>query len=162
MIATKMIRPAPVEIIPEPVVIVQPPPMVWKRLPIYIEPELRKGLGDVIRTICKGTGVEMAEIAYKGRHPKAIKAREMIVYLARKHLTCSYPELTHAMGRSFKAHSTSIDCYKRISRRLAGLPVHNGPLCVWFGQEVPIIEALMAAEKELGFAEAELARGVEG
>lgn len=65
-------------------------------------------LSEVARTLC----VEPTEMAGTGRHRRVVLARSIVVYLARRLTTLSFPEIARAMGRP--NHSSVITAHNRL------------------------------------------------
>lgn len=63
---------------------------------------------EVTRSLC----VSSADMAGKGRHKRVVLARSIVVLLARRLTTLSFPEIARAMGRP--NHSSVITAYNRL------------------------------------------------
>jgi chromosomal replication initiator protein len=86
-----------------------PPATRGARRPIAIE--------FIIEEVCRTLSVEFSELLGKGRHKRVVLARSLIVSLARRLTTMSFPEIAKAMGRP--NHSTVITAQKRVDRDIA-------------------------------------------
>ncbi len=60
--------------------------------------------------------VELSDMAGKGRHPRVVLARAIIVHLARRLTTLSFPEIARAMNRP--NHSSVITAHNRLLMQL--------------------------------------------
>lgn len=60
--------------------------------------------------------VELSDMAGKGRHPRVVLARSIIVHLARRLTTLSFPEIARAMNRP--NHSSVITAHNRLLLQL--------------------------------------------
>ncbi len=75
----------------------------------------------IIATVCQALGIIGTDFAGRGRHPRVVLARAVVVVLARRLTTASFPEIARAMGRP--NHSTVITAYQRLMRQIeAGEP----------------------------------------
>lgn len=63
---------------------------------------------EVARALC----VDLGEMAGTGRHRRVVLARSIVVYLARRLTTLSFPEIARAMGRP--NHSSVITAHNRL------------------------------------------------
>lgn len=70
----------------------------------------------ILIDVCAVLNVPVCELAGNGRHPQAVLARELVVYLARRSTVVSYPRLARAMGR--RGHSTFLNQEQRFTARL--------------------------------------------
>ncbi|MBX3390442.1 MAG: ATP-binding protein [Phycisphaeraceae bacterium] len=77
----------------------------------------------VIQTeVARRLRVELSDMAGKGRHPRVVLARSIIVHLARRLTTLSFPEIARAMNRP--NHSSVITAHNRLLAQLKG---HTAP-----------------------------------
>lgn len=60
--------------------------------------------------------VELSDMAGKGRHPRVVLARSIVVHLARRLTTLSFPEIARAMNRP--NHSSVITAHNRLLSQL--------------------------------------------
>jgi len=75
----------------------------------------------IIATVCQALGIVGTDFAGRGRHPRVVLARAVVVVLARRLTTASFPEIARAMGRP--NHSTVITAYQRLMKQIeAGEP----------------------------------------
>lgn len=72
----------------------------------------------VIQAVCEHLGVGSADFSGRGRHRKVVLARALVVLLARRLTTASFPEIARAMHRP--NHSSIITAMRRIERQIAG------------------------------------------
>lgn len=79
-------------------------------------PEKPTRLEAVIDVVCAMLRVDRQGLASKSKHWRITLAREVIVYVARKHTTASYPDIARACGSP--NHSTSISAMMRIESKL--------------------------------------------
>lgn len=71
----------------------------------------------IIEEVCRTLSVDFSELLGKGRHKRVVLARSLIVSLARRLTTMSFPEIAKAMGRP--NHSTVITAQKRVDREIS-------------------------------------------
>lgn len=76
------------------------------------------GIDRIIESVCRELAVTREDLGGKGRAKKVVLARELIVYLGKRHTGRSYPELAMAIGRP--NHSTVITAHNRFQARLKG------------------------------------------
>lgn len=146
MIATKMIRPAPVEIVPEPVL------EVVEIAPVDIIPDapkhyryLRHKYELIAFYICAGFNVGVDEMNSKKRHPLIVKCREMVTALCRETTTLSYPDIAKHMGG--RNHSTVITAHQRHMKRQLWLPDR---LVYWHGKDQTVAEVMRQVREKIG------------
>lgn len=68
--------------------------------------------------IARRLRVEHADMAGKGRHPRVVLARSIVVHVARRLTTLSFPEIARAMSRP--NHSSVITAHNRLLSQLKG------------------------------------------
>lgn len=71
----------------------------------------------IISETCRVLAVELKDLMGRGRHKRVVLARSLIVYLARRLTTLSFPEIARALGRP--NHSTVITAEKRLAKQFA-------------------------------------------
>lgn len=71
-------------------------------------------LQQIMSAVCVTLGLQLSDVLSTRRKMEAF-AREMIVYLARRHSSLSFPQLAAELGRS---HSSIFDAWHRVSSRL--------------------------------------------
>lgn len=72
--------------------------------------------GEIFDTVVRELHVDREAVLGRNRQRHVVMARAMIVHLARKMTSMSYPEIAHAMGRD--NHSTVITAAKRVEDQL--------------------------------------------
>jgi chromosomal replication initiation ATPase DnaA len=72
---------------------------------------------DVLLAVCQELRIIPEMVHDHNRHPHKVLARDVVVYTCRHMTRLSYPEIAEKMERT--NHSTSIDQYARMERRLA-------------------------------------------
>ena len=85
---------------------------------------------DILAAVIGVTGVAREAILGRGRQQQVVLARSLLIHIARKLTSLSYPELAAAMGK--RNHSTVITADQRMHRQLAAgdpaaLPVGDRP-----------------------------------
>ena len=78
----------------------------------------------IIATVCDELRVVNEELASKGRHPRVVLARAIVVLLAKRFTNMSYPEIARAIGRP--NHSTVITALQRLTKQIAAAQVLDG------------------------------------
>ena len=66
--------------------------------------------------VARSLRVELHDMAGKGRHKRVVLARAIVVHLARRLTTLSYPEIARAMGRP--NHSSVITAHNRLIEQM--------------------------------------------
>lgn len=69
-------------------------------------------IATIIAEVCRPLQVDPTDLGGRGRHKRVVLARSLIVYLARKLTTLSFPEIARALSRP--NHSTVITAYQRV------------------------------------------------
>jgi len=85
------------------------PPMSNSRRPVRFE--------QIMKIVCEQLGVERDRLTSRCRHRRIVLARSLLIYLARKLTTLSYPELARALGKS--NHSTIVTADQRVKKQIA-------------------------------------------
>lgn len=70
----------------------------------------------IMETVARRYGLHAGDLLSGGRHPRLVLARQIAMYVCRRHLGLSYPELGRAFGG--KDHSTVIHAVKKIEKML--------------------------------------------
>lgn len=82
-------------------------------------------LGSLIEHTCAALDVQREDLGGKGRHRRVVLARAVVVVLARRLTTHSFPEIARALGRP--NHSTVVTAFQRLGQQMAaGEPVDAG------------------------------------
>lgn len=85
----------------------------------------------IMNAVTRLHGLTAQQVLGRSRHRAVVVARSLLIHLARRLTSMSYPEIAAAMGR--RNHSTIITAAKRVDRQLAAnepiwLPGEPGPL----------------------------------
>lgn len=79
---------------------------------------------DIMETVARQYGLHADDLASDKRHPRLVLARQIAMYICRRNLGLSYPELGRAFGG--RDHSTVIHAVKKIEKMLVNdKNVHN-------------------------------------
>ncbi len=70
----------------------------------------------ILHDVCAELGVEPSEIRGKSRHKRVVLARSLVVSIARRLTTRSFPEIAADLGR--RNHSTAITACRRLEGRI--------------------------------------------
>jgi len=73
-------------------------------------------LEQIIRVVCERLRVDRSELSSAKRHRRVVLARSVVIYLARRLTTLSYPELARGLGRS--NHSTIVTAARRVEKQV--------------------------------------------
>lgn len=99
----------------------------------------------IVQVVCQRLGVRAEELGRPGRRKRVVLARSLVVHLARRLTTASYPEIAGKLGLA--SHSAAIAAEQRICRQIAqgeSVVVHN-EICGVI-EQVPVGE--LAAQLE--------------
>ncbi len=97
----------------------------------------------ILNTVVGNLGLERPLVVGPSRHPHAVLARSLVIYLARQFTSMSYPEIAAAMQR--RAHSTIITAAKRVESQLKSDAVVTMPGTLERLSLVEVIERLKRA-----------------
>jgi len=95
--------PEVIETVPEPI------PEITNIAPVFITPNK---IEHIKRLVCKQFGISKAIIESKSRKAGAVYPRQIVMYLARKHTTHSYPEIGRRLGG--RDHTTILHAFHKI------------------------------------------------
>jgi chromosomal replication initiator protein len=73
-------------------------------------------LEQIVRLVCDHLAVDRAQVMARGRHARIVLARSIIIHLARRLTTLSYPELARELARP--NHSTIITAAQRVDDQI--------------------------------------------
>ena len=76
----------------------------------------RQDYKDIMEAVARQYGLHADDLASDKRHPRLVLARQIAMYVCRRNLGLSYPELGRAFGG--KDHSTVIHAVKKIEKML--------------------------------------------
>jgi len=71
----------------------------------------------ILEAVCRELHVEAGDLKSSSRHRQVVLARSMVVHLARKMTTMSFPDIARGLGRS--NHSTVVTAARRIEQQIA-------------------------------------------
>ena len=84
----------------------------------------RQDYRDIMEAVARQCGLHADDLASDKRHPRLVLARQIAMYVCRRNLGLSYPELGRAFGG--RDHSTVIHAVKKIEKMLVNdKNVHN-------------------------------------
>ena len=84
----------------------------------------RQDYRDIMEAVARHYGLHADDLAGDKRHPRLVLARQIAMYVCRRNLRLSYPELGRAFGG--RDHSTVIHAVKKIEKMLVNdKNVHN-------------------------------------
>jgi chromosomal replication initiator protein len=72
----------------------------------------------IVDTVCAELHVQPTDLRGTSRHRQVVLARSLVVHLARRLTTMSYPDIARQLGK--RNHSTVVTAAKRIDKQIAG------------------------------------------